>query len=57
MKNNEILEHAPQRAIYWSPVVCQYFCREFRSFANRNVMVDKSERHELIRLDSLTVTH
>lgn len=53
MDAQQILSKAPQRAVYWSPVVGQYFCREFRSFANRNVMIEQSERGDLVRLDSL----
>lgn len=53
MNVQRILAEAPQRAVYWSPVVGQYFCREFRSFANRNVVVERSERGELVRLDNL----
>ncbi|MCR9888027.1 hypothetical protein NB550_12125 [Vibrio parahaemolyticus] len=53
MNVQHILAEAPQRAVYWSPVVGQYFCREFRSFANRNVMIEQSERGDLVRLGSL----
>lgn len=53
MDRESILATAPARAVYWSPSVEQYFCREFRSFANRSVVVEKSERAHLVRLDNL----
>lgn len=53
MNVERILAEAPQRAVYWSPVVNQYFCREYRSFANRSITVDKCYRSELVRLDTI----
>lgn len=50
MNKPKILSEADQLAYYWSPAVDQYFCKSFFNTKARTVMVEKSERHELIRL-------
>lgn len=50
MNKQKILSEADPLAYYWSPVVCHYFCKNFFNTKARTVMVEKSERHELIRL-------
>ncbi len=58
MNAQEILANAPENAVYWSPVVGQYFDRQFiisgRKFEGSLIQVGKEYRDELVALSSLT---
>ena len=54
MEIEQIKAEAPEDAVYWSPVVEQYFNRQFMSLApalkDKMVQVEKQFRGELIWL-------
>ncbi|MCR9501878.1 hypothetical protein [Vibrio vulnificus] len=59
MDIERIKAEAPEDAAYWSPVVEQYFNRQFMSlapaFKDKLIQVDKQFRGELISLKYITV--
>ncbi|BDP33369.1 hypothetical protein P3602_24375 [Vibrio parahaemolyticus] len=58
MNAQQILANAPENAVYWSPVVGQYFDRQFiisgRQFEGSLIQVGQEYRDELVALSSLT---
>ncbi|MFS1904500.1 MULTISPECIES: hypothetical protein [Vibrio] len=54
MDIEQIKAQAPEDAAYWSPVVGQYFSRQFMSlapaFKDKLIQVDKQFRGELVSL-------
>lgn len=54
---SQIVDNAPKGAVWWSPIVGQYFDNHFLSLAPANkgkfVQVDEQFRNELIRLSDL----
>lgn len=57
MDIDKILAEAPVNAVYWSPQVEQYFSQGFISlapaFVGRFIVVEETERKELVRLDTI----
>ncbi|MDW2323157.1 hypothetical protein R7127_23105 [Vibrio sp. 1159] len=57
MDVQQILANAPEKAVYWSPAVEQYFDRQFinlsRQFEGKFIQVEKDFRSELVDLIAL----